>query len=1093
MKNISWLHFSDLHIGCPKNEGSWSFIKADLYRDIEQVYDLSGKIDFVLFSGDVTFSGQTDQFKAASDFLYELWDKFDKLGSTPLFFCVPGNHDLVRQDRPSAAARMLKMWEDQPDVQKELWDEASEYYQFIKSSFANYQSWYDNIKLPKPELFKKGYLPGDFSSSFTANGIQIGIAGLNSSFLHFADLKQTDGTALSKKQLSYVTDSNPHGWCDKNTISMLTTHHGPDWYTQSSKEEYRSEIYVPSLFYAHFYGHMHDPADISFSEGGSEERRMRQGVSLFGLEDTASGKRRVHGYSFYNLNIDKDSMVERVKPRNALKLHDGRYKLTPNHEYDLDEENTLTRIFNFNKAEEQKSTSDPEPDTYDTIVDTPITDEFSKETLDKIGNDTPSFDVRHAKIRISELKKASQLLKQTNFLWIKCDWGMGKEGFLGALLKNEIQKKQRAVYRIDLDEVLAIDEVHNSSKERLGLNLEEFIANLPPESPVTFILDNISTELISNYGEELFKKIDILKDVHSNSQYICASRYTSPVFIRDSVEIFPLNIYDVKEYISSNPNITQEMLTEEYLDAISDKSGNIPILIDNIIRKLRVVSLNEIYSDEHEFDGLTADTGEPIPKSLKYAISKLENSSDSVSQRCYKLLKVLSFLPSGESLKTIRYTFQRAPFYPDYAVKLQDLALINTTSSPISLKLQAGSWLAVITTQEKILKVSRHIREYVILKMSNKEKEDIVKKITNILFGSDWRQGKLKMAKNKILSGRGVTSTGPGNEHSLIKHVLRKATDNNDKRDIDSALRIASTYCSKICNSNRYRDAVLATKEILTMVEGFENQYIGSLCVTHGKALRMLSRRQSAIEYLEYSIKINLIKDKDDLVSAHLNIAYAYDTEGDTDNAVIASNKVKELSSKGDSSYNQAESIIAEMNDKKNDLVDIEKKSRNKGQIITANNVALTLAAEEDNIDKKIQYYDCVIDSKGDTYNTIRAAAQKVKHMTKNNCLEKIDNRDKQIVRFGYSLQFSQRTTGLFNTCHNALWEILKYENKIKELLRVYRLSSLIWRLSEKRTNEEECLNDLIAIVGSTGFKAMATSMDYQYFTIRSKALIQSD
>ena len=1086
MKNISWLHLSDLHMGNPHNEDSWPTIKNNIYQDIEQIFDFSGNIDFVLFSGDVTFSGQKEQFEKASIFLNELWEKFDSLGCSPYFLCVPGNHDLVRPDKLSPAALLLKMWENQADVQKDFWDPSSQYFQFIETAFANYSNWYQNINLPKPEHMKLGYVPGDFSCRFSVNGIDVGVVGLNSSFLHFADIDTTtDGVALSEKQLHHVTDVDPHSWSRSNTISILATHHGANWLTKKCKQSYRENIYIPSLFYSHFYGHMHDSYDFSLKEGGSEERRMRQGVSLFGIENTPSGMKRLHGYAMYKLTCDNSRIIESVKPRISTKLQNGTYKITPNPEYDLDENNILTRMIRTTNLDEPKSIKAEQANPIAPDTDTPLTNSISKEVLKQIGTDIPPYNSRHASIRIPELKHANDLLDKEQILWLKCDWGMGKDGFLSVLLKKQMGENKRSVFKIDLDDITAIDELQGSFRARFNVDMEEFIANVSQDERITFILDNIGSELTSSSDMELMTIIQILKDFHANSQYICTSRYSSHAFQEHSVELKALNPYEVGKYIHSNQDATPEMQSEDYIDLILVKSGSIPMLIDNIIEKLGVVSLDEIYSFEDEFEGITNDSGEPVPNALKYAINSLAHSDDNVSKRCQKLLKVLSFLPAGENLRKIMYMFQRTPFHANYAVQLQKLSLISTTGYPISLKLQSGEWLAIIAPSERILRVPRQIRNYVISNMPKREREDIVKKVAETLFGSDWRYGTLKITKANILSGRGAKTFGPGNEHEIIKHILLKATENEDEKEVYAALRIASSYCAKICDSNRFRDTILATKEILTMVDGYTSEYIGNLCITRAKALRMLGRGQEAIELTKYSITNKQISTKTDLASAHLNQALAYETAGANEDAVEAANKVKEYAPRGGAQATQAESIITQIGEGSYTLIELEKKSRNKEFTVVANNIALSLAKDEKDSDKKINYYNRIIDSHGDNYNTIRAATNKVNYLVDCGSIDKISSKDKQIVRYGYSLQYSQRSVGLFFSSHKALWNILKAENKINELFRVYRLSSLIWRLAGNRDEELIYLKDLKSIIKLDRKKGIESSMDYTYYRSR--------
>ena len=114
MSSITWLHLSDWH-----QKGAdfdRTVVRDGLIEDICKRADIDpdlDQIDFVVFSGDASFSGQSEEFEAAREHLFDPVLKTLGLGADSLFL-VPGNHDLDR----NTVAEMLP-----PALQEPLTDE----------------------------------------------------------------------------------------------------------------------------------------------------------------------------------------------------------------------------------------------------------------------------------------------------------------------------------------------------------------------------------------------------------------------------------------------------------------------------------------------------------------------------------------------------------------------------------------------------------------------------------------------------------------------------------------------------------------------------------------------------------------------------------------------------------------------------------------------------------------------------------------------------------------------------------------------------------------------------------------------------------
>ena len=93
---ITWLHLSDWHQqgGDFNRQVVCDALIADI-RELEQISSDLEKIDFIIFSGDVAFSGRKEEYQAAKKNLFE--PLLEATGLSPeRLFIVPGNHDLDR-------------------------------------------------------------------------------------------------------------------------------------------------------------------------------------------------------------------------------------------------------------------------------------------------------------------------------------------------------------------------------------------------------------------------------------------------------------------------------------------------------------------------------------------------------------------------------------------------------------------------------------------------------------------------------------------------------------------------------------------------------------------------------------------------------------------------------------------------------------------------------------------------------------------------------------------------------------------------------------------------------------------------------------
>jgi hypothetical protein len=329
---FNWLHFSDFHWPAHEADLYWETILSALVQDLSRVRRISKikAIDAIFFTGDLVKDGT--KFNEAYEALSQLFHKINNLfsDSSPYFFIIPGNHDLIRPIEPydAGALALLELWNNK-NVNEAIWKKKVEtsYYQAIDDAFKNFSQWLiEWASFPKPQWFKTGLLPGEFSAVIQKGDNKIGIVGLNSAFLQLKEgnyYKKLDMHISQLKALEINAD-----WIRKNRINILLSHHSPDWLRDTGKREYFSEINQNFRFNFHFCGHEHEGTAVQLGQIGSPQNVLIIAPSLFGMKhfeevDNSGNKTpklRSHGYNLGSINFSnsKFRMWHRIARKDAL-------------------------------------------------------------------------------------------------------------------------------------------------------------------------------------------------------------------------------------------------------------------------------------------------------------------------------------------------------------------------------------------------------------------------------------------------------------------------------------------------------------------------------------------------------------------------------------------------------------------------------------------------------------------------------------------------------------------------------------------------------------------------------------------------------
>ena len=96
MRPICWLHISDIHLRAG-NEWSQDVVLKAMCRNILEQREAGTGADFILVTGDIAFSGKSEEYDLAEKFFDDLQAASGVLKGR--IFCIAGNHDIDRDRR----------------------------------------------------------------------------------------------------------------------------------------------------------------------------------------------------------------------------------------------------------------------------------------------------------------------------------------------------------------------------------------------------------------------------------------------------------------------------------------------------------------------------------------------------------------------------------------------------------------------------------------------------------------------------------------------------------------------------------------------------------------------------------------------------------------------------------------------------------------------------------------------------------------------------------------------------------------------------------------------------------------------------------
>jgi tetratricopeptide (TPR) repeat protein/predicted phosphodiesterase len=294
MAGLNWLHLSDWHQ--KGNEFDRQVVLKALLKDIrerERINPCLQKLDFVIFSGDIAYSGKAEEYQTAKEQFFQ--PLLDACGLTEKqLFIVPGNHDLDRDEfrflpcdltKPLATEAAVQSWLTDDRSRSRLLEPFRAFSSFVKDYTGQEQADYVNVR------------------RIPIGDREVALLGLNSAWMCGRNKAQ-----IGDKGFVIVGEPQIHSAIDEisdTDLKIAVLHHPFDWLTEFDCNRIETRLMQGCDFILR--GHQHKPKVevtsgtsgicVIIPAGASYDRRM------------ADNPFYVNSYNFVHLDLATDKGI----------------------------------------------------------------------------------------------------------------------------------------------------------------------------------------------------------------------------------------------------------------------------------------------------------------------------------------------------------------------------------------------------------------------------------------------------------------------------------------------------------------------------------------------------------------------------------------------------------------------------------------------------------------------------------------------------------------------------------------------------------------------------------------------------------------
>jgi hypothetical protein len=830
---------------------------------------------------------------------------------------------------------------------------------------------------------------------------------------------------------------------------------------------------------------MHEASIISSSEGGAASRRYIQGASLFGLEKRSGGVERIHGYSVLQLSqLETGQHQLRQWPRRAHKGRSAVWKLIADPDFDCDDSGAIEYSYRLGGSSVPRQ-SIPSSDG---MTLSPASGRASLRALRKSLAAATAFAV----VRGVEREFGSKELATKRALWLVSDWGLGDEQFMRALQSSQ-PVEQSFVYELDCQNFFKRDDIYAGVHEQIGCSFEQMCEQLSLEGPCILVLDDVPIlegpdKVARKLQSDVEFIVEILLQYCFDVRLIVRSRRAPEHCALRVVELGPFDEADTMAYVAGHEQGGRDLATTKFVGQLFRHTDGIPARIDRALSDVQIVGITQLHMLDSDVAGKSAAVL-AAPSGLTETLRELEQSKDPTAVRAFKLLKVLAMFPRGEQLATVKRFNVTSQFYPQDARILLDAGLVDAVEIP--------SIDAELNESARALVVRRPIREYWYASLPVHELKMLNKQSLELYFGSDWASKGIQTPKHMRFNDPRRGSWQIGNASMLVLRATREAVEGQVASRCATARDLASAYCASLTSGSHFLAVTSLCEDLIPLFEGLDAAPdITILRTEFAKALRMTGEHERAIQLCK--LVQSTSPSKNVLQSTHLTLALCYEALGRTEEAGQAATACTQMDASNYLSLHARAITIGIQKgdaDREKNLRQLEVQARKKKAFVVANNIALTLAHECADPGTRRQLVtkiseQAIIDA--DHHNAIRSIVRLAKMH-----LDDVGTLPVQMLARlidAYHYLYGEDIQGLFRACHAALWRAFECEQQTENLLRLFRYSSLRWRVRGLDSTETEYLGRLSRVLGDrTQGDFGRISRELAYFLARTGQAIGPD
>lgn len=270
----------------------------------------------------------------------------------------------------------------------------------------------------------------------------------------------------------------------------------------------------------------------------------------------------------------------------------------------------------------------------------------------------------------------------------------------------------------------------------------------------------------------------------------------------------------------------------------------------------------------------------------------------------------------------------------------------------------------------------------------------------NLYLGDNWRNS-IKLLPSKDIE---LDTIIYQNLQFSVRFILLHSLEKDNELEVIRMVRVSLSLIEYFSHRGAYKDAISLAEETLLSIKDLTYDELESMKIyltkSLGENLRMSSFRTKAVSILK-----SICDDERNNISKHerndirLSIAYAYETEGNEEEAIKYANMIKKKETdKNSSLYLSAESVIAHFIKNKVQKIQVLNSLKTKadkfGYKTLKANIVLEICKLEKDENQLKQLDKVIIESKNDIYNKVRALVLKSEIILKTKKIEEITESD---------------------------------------------------------------------------------------------------